>query len=74
MILSLLIPKKLTITKNNHLSGLRFERSEHKKWQRDFTIFVFQINKGLDRQYPSAIDSEAIEPLSVLHIIELGAI
>ena len=39
-----------------------------------FTIFVFQINKGLDRQYPSAIDSEAIEPLSVLHIIELGAI
>ena len=74
MILSLLIPKKVAITKIHHLIRLRFERSEHKKSQCDFTIFVFQINKGLDRQYPSAIDSEAIEPLSVLHIIELGAI
>ena len=33
VILSLIIPKKVTITKIHHLIRLNFERSEHKKSQ-----------------------------------------
>ena len=40
VILSLLIPKKVTITKIHHLIRLNFERSEHKKSQCDYSSWL----------------------------------
>ena len=50
MILSLLIPTKLTINKIHHLICLRFERSELKKSQCDRHSSIYAVNVGTQKK------------------------
>ena len=56
VILLLLIPKKVTITKIHHLIRLRFEQSEHKKSQCVSFLMAFdEISPSIQEYYIYAV-------------------